>query len=349
MTRMTVYESSQVSGQSAGGRIALGVVLSLLTAAMLVLAFPPYNLWPLAFICLVPMLIAKHRLLPMRWTALAESLGASLWVLIMLTALFGLHLETWFIQGIAVATVVMNLLTNRAARRFHDRTHHRWFVLGGALDWVGFEMIRSFIPLIRTNLFAAHMVHTQPWLVAPVSVFSIYGLNLLVILVNYAVAQGVFALIDRRWRWEGVPLVDVGRARRWVVGIAGVFVAWSALGGLMLAAAPTDAPIVRVASTPHDFPNPGHLDAPENQAARLASLTEQTRLAAERGAQLVVWPELAVGFEPQAEYSDELSALTPMPAPIRSTRRPLARWAPSSATTATLPTRPASWPTRARA
>ena len=84
---------------------------------------------------------------------------------------------------------------------------------------------------------------------------------------------------------------------------------WAVIGGVMLAVAPIDAPTVRVASTPHDFPNPGHLDAPENQAARLASLTAQTRMAAAEGAQLVVWPELAVGFEPQVEHTDELAAL----------------------------------------
>jgi apolipoprotein N-acyltransferase len=42
---------------------------------------------------------------------------------------------------------------------------------------------------------------------------------------------------------------------------------------------------------------------------RLASLSEQTRLAAKQGARFIVWPELSLGFDPQVEHTAELQAL----------------------------------------
>ncbi len=59
----------------------------------------------------------------------------------------------------------------------------------------------------------------------------------------------------------------------------------------------------------HNFPVPGHQDTPESQPQRLKVLAEQTRAAAQQGAQLVVWPELGLGFDPQVEYTDELKTL----------------------------------------
>lgn len=58
----------------------------------------------------------------------------------------------------------------------------------------------------------------------------------------------------------------------------------------------------------HGFPFPGHRD-PDHQLARLEQLSAETREAAAQGARLVVWPELAVGFDPQVEHREELQAL----------------------------------------
>ena len=47
-------------------RISLGLALAGLSAALFTLAFPPYDLWPLIFVGLVPMIVAQYRLLPRR-------------------------------------------------------------------------------------------------------------------------------------------------------------------------------------------------------------------------------------------------------------------------------------------
>ncbi|GEM_PF-3505826 len=40
-------------------------------------------------------------------------------------------------------------------------------------------MIRGFIPILGTWGFVANTLYSQPWLIQPVSIFSIFGLGLL--------------------------------------------------------------------------------------------------------------------------------------------------------------------------
>jgi len=181
-------------------------------------------------------------------------------------------------------------------------------VLSGILNIVGVEMIRSFIPIIATHAFVGHAVHTQPWLIQPVSVFSIYGLDVLIMLVNYALALVCLGLFDRQWHWDELPAVDDPMSRRWLAGTGILLAAWIGFSLSLLSRAPTDAPAVRVAGVQHGYVRPGHMD-PDTQVTRLEQLSIRTREAAGKGAQLVVWPELGLGFDPQVQHTEELQAL----------------------------------------
>ena len=69
----------------------------------------------------------------------------------------------------------------------------------GVVGWVGFEMIRAtFIPLVATSAFIGYTQATQAWVIQPVSIFSVYGMNIVIMLVNYALAQGLIAWFDRK-------------------------------------------------------------------------------------------------------------------------------------------------------
>ena len=50
-------------------RLILGVFLSALGGVMLLLSFPPYGIWPLAWIGFVPFLFAQYRLMPLNGRA----------------------------------------------------------------------------------------------------------------------------------------------------------------------------------------------------------------------------------------------------------------------------------------
>jgi apolipoprotein N-acyltransferase len=65
---------------STPARIILGLLMSALGGVFFVLAFPPYEIWPLAFIGFVPVLVAQHRVMPPKISSLATGVGIAIWL-----------------------------------------------------------------------------------------------------------------------------------------------------------------------------------------------------------------------------------------------------------------------------
>ncbi|MBN2548455.1 MAG: carbon-nitrogen hydrolase family protein [Anaerolineales bacterium] len=290
-------------------RLAAGIGVSLLTSILLILAFHPHNLWLLAFFALVPAQIAQYRILPQKWAGLGSAVGIGGWLFVFLGGMFAGSPAGMVIQIVVAVIIVIQIFTVPGVRRFHERTGYRWFVLQGVFDWVGIEMIRSFIPPINTHAFIAQTMYTQPWMLQPISIFSIYGLGVVIILVNFALTQGAIYLLEKKWRLEELPFLPPKTILRWLGAAAGVLAIWVGASLLILASAPANAPVIRAAAIQHNYPVPGHQDSAESQPLRLQALSEQARLAAQQGAQLIVMPELGLGFDPQVEYTAELKAL----------------------------------------
>ena len=282
------------------GRILAGLALAGLSGLLLTLAFPPYNLWPLILVGFVPAVVAQHRVMPRPLSGLAYgvALGGFFW------GYFGpMFAHTvWFMEWLPLIVAVIATVLSGGDRAFHERTGYRWFVLNGAVVWVGIEAIRGFAPVIGTGGFVAYALYEQPWLIQPVGVFSIYGLSLLIMAINYALALGVLALLDGRVRLEPLPGPVAGPlARRWLGGLAAVTLAWAGLSLTLLGQAATTER-VQVAAL-----QPGWVGA---QGAG-GTLIAQTRQAAAQGAQLVVWSEGGLDHDPQARDTAAYQALAP--------------------------------------
>jgi len=308
MTTTTFNQARSMTQTSTTIRFFVGIALSLVSMALLVFTFQPYSFWPLAFIAYVPMLVAEYRILPLRWAGLAPGIAIGGWLAIFLTSLFGLNQVTWIFLAVAGLIAMSSILSSPTLRKFHVQTGFHWFVLQGAVEAAGIEMIRSFIPPIFTHAFWAQTMYTQPWMLQGISIFSIYGLTMLLLLINFAIALGVILAFDHKWQLDKQPEVDSKTGLKWMTAVGVAFALWVGFGLVTLAGAPKDSPTIRVAAVQHGFTRPGHLDL-ETETARLIALTEQTRLAANQGAQLVVWPELGVGFDPQVKHTAELQAL----------------------------------------
>lgn len=307
---MTATKSTTAANEIT--RIVAGIGISALTALMLILAFHPYNAWFLAFFALVPMLIAQHRILPLKWAGLAPSVGIGGWLFVFLTAMFGGSTAAMaiVIQIVVAIIVLSQFFTTPGGRRFHQQTGYRWFIPHGIADWVGFEMIRSFIPPINTHAFIAQTMYTQPWMLQPIAIFSLYGLAVVLILVNFALAQGALWLFDKRWKLDDdTPPLERQTVLRWLGAAGATLAVWIGIALIILATAPSNAPALRVAAIQHNYPAPGHQDDAAGQQLRLQALSVQARAAAQRGAHLIVMPELGLGFDPQVEYTIELQAV----------------------------------------
>jgi apolipoprotein N-acyltransferase len=289
-------------------RIFLGLALGLVSAVLLIFAFQPYSIWPLAFVSYVPMLVAEQRILPLRWSGLGRGVGVGLFLVIFLTSLFGMNRVAGIFLGVAVLIALITILSAPKLRAFHGRTGYRWFILQGAVEAAGIEMIRSFIPPIYTHAFFAQTMYTQPWILQGISVFSVYGLTFVILLVNFTITLAVLIAFDSRLRFDGQPELNRKVSMRWISASAAIFLLWAGFGVVTLISTPKDIQTVRVAAIQHGFAKPGHLD-PDTQLERLAVLSEQTRIAANQGARFIVWPELSLGFDPQVEHTSELQAL----------------------------------------
>jgi len=289
-------------------RVLLGLALSALSAGLLILAFPPFNLWFLVWFSFVPYLLAQYRVMPPKVSSVASAAFNGLWLWGYLGPVFGGTGN--FMAYLPLIVAGISLLADSGARRFHARTTFDWFVPQGVVAWVGIEMIRIFIPIAGTWGFVAYTLHSQPWLIQPASVFGIFGVSALIILVNYALGLAVLRWWDRRWALDDdMPTPAPRLVRRWLT-IAGItLVAW--IGVSLALLLPPDGPTVRVAAIqPAASPI---ISANQDKATLVAQLharmVEQTREAAAQGAQVIVWPEGGLQHDPQVQDPLGLAAL----------------------------------------
>lgn len=287
-------------------RVVVGIFLSLLSGVMLTAAFAPYDFWPLVFIAFLPMILAQYKILPEKVSSLGPAFMIATWLFLY----FG---PTFFGGGIMLALPVFGFLldffTKKGWRKFNENTRYRWFILNGVANWVGFEILRTFIPGIATWGFVNYTLWNQTWLIQPVAIFSIYGLSLLIMFINYAIGQAVLGWFSRQWDDTAPPMISPRATRRWLFGVGLACVVWAAMSLVQYSQAPQDPETVRVAAiqlgkTEVAFSHPD-MDAQE----RLDLLTDLTRQAASQGAEIISWSELALPFDPQLEYTAELQSL----------------------------------------
>lgn len=308
ITNSTMEAEVKTRTEATTLRFAIGVALSVFSGGILLLSFPPYGIWPLAWIAFVPYLFAQYRLFPKRRSSLAPALALLVWLGPFMARLFG----TQFGPVFTFLGVLIALLTyfGNSERGFIEKSNYRWFIPQGVLNWVGFEMIRAtIIPLVATSAFIGYTQATQPWITQPVSIFSVYGLNLVLMLVNFALAQAAMAWFDRRWQPAGVVPVDLRKTRRWLAIAAGVLAAWVVIGVVQVSNTPESTETVRVAAIQPNYEKPAFQDDEITDDMRIEDFSRWIRQAADQGAQVIFTPEMAFNFDPQVEYTQKFQAL----------------------------------------
>jgi len=279
-------------------RITFSLLLAALSAGLLLLALPPYGLWPFALIGLAPMLFAQYRLLPVRSANLAPAIGIGGFIGLVILSHFPAALidHSPFLKFLTPGVMLIVYLTESGSRRFHERTQFRWFALEGAVIWVGIELIRGLI--VGTGGFIGYAFYRVPVVVQPISIFGLYGLSLLAILINYALSLLVIALHDRHTANRPTPsdrvIAPLPLARRWSIGLGLITVIWIALGAALYQT-PTPPRVTVAAVQPYQPTVP--------------NLARGTREAALKGAQIVVWPEGALNTDPRQRNSDVFQRL----------------------------------------
>jgi apolipoprotein N-acyltransferase len=243
---------------------------------------------------------------PRKYAHLAPATYSLVWLGPYMARLFGTEFGPFFTYlGVLIAIIIFFLSRERT---FIERTGYRWMVLQGVINWVGFEMVRAtFIPLVATSAFIGYTQATQAWVIQPVSIFSVYGMNIVVMLVNYTLAQGLIAWVDRKQQTPGT--VPGSLARNWLAITGVVLAAWIGTSLVILNSAPQDAPTVRVAALRSGLPAPAHIDEVNDSQMRFDTFVRQAREAAAQGAQVLFTSEMMFNFDPQVEFTDEFRAI----------------------------------------
>ena len=303
-------------------RILGGLGLSLLSAVFLVVIWEAFgNLWWLTFVAFVPMYVAQYRVLPRRWSAVPVALAFAAYYLA-LAAIGSSVLPLWTILATGVVFGLVGLGIGIVLRPFAERTDYRWFVVQFGLICVAIDLLVQDNEIIGTYSWIAYRIADLPQFIQPVSVLSTPALSLLLQVVNAAVALAALAMIDRRWP----ELADVPVPRsvlRWSLGVPAVicaaWVAWS----LTIYTSVTDrmGPDVRVAAVQPGLENatpgtlisagdlhPGRTEE-QRRTAQIAELSDMTRQAGTGGANIVVWPEETLDYDPRVTDTDWIPAL----------------------------------------
>ncbi len=287
-------------------RIVAGVALAAASALLLTLSLAPYDAWWLIGIALVPMVVAQHRVLPARWSGLAPAIGIGGFLVGYVGGIFPAR-AAWYMKVLPLLVAAAIFLASRGERKERERIGYAWWPLSAAATWVAIDLARSFAPMLGTWGFFGYALYRQPWLLQPVRVVGIYGVDLLIVLVNYAVALAVMAALDRRRGATAEAPVAPRMAARWGAIAVAALVAWGATG---LRIGATGDPTVRVAVLQPGARGRDLATTPEaRDRAMLDRLGAQTRQAAARGARLVVWPEAALATDPAVAHARELAEL----------------------------------------
>jgi apolipoprotein N-acyltransferase len=284
--------------------IVLGCALAALTGVLATLSFAPCDAWWVVWFAFVPMIVAQYRVLPARWSALGPALGVGGFVFGYVGGAFPAH-AAWYMQALPLVFFALLFASARGSRVRQDRVGYRWLPISAATSWVVFEFVR--IPFIATWGYFGYALYGQSWLLQPVRAFGIFGLDLLIALVNYALALGIMAALDQRGRFEAPVRVEARHALAWCAVALGAAAVWTS-ASLMWPRA--DGPTVRVAALQPGV-RPFELGKTKEERNRrtLERLSAQTRVAGGRGAKVVVWPEAALSVDPALAYRAELGAL----------------------------------------
>ncbi len=287
-------------------RLALGCALAALTGVLATLSFAPYDAWWLVWFAFVPMIVAQYRVLPAQWSSLGPAIGVGGFVLGYVGGAFPAH-AAWYMKALPLVFFAVLFASARGARMHQDRAGYRWLPISAATSWVVVEFVR--IPFIATWGYFGYALYGQAWLLQPVRLFGIFGLDLLIALVNYALALGVMAALDRRQRFEAPVRVESRHALAWCAIAFGATAVWTC-ASLMWPRSDGDGPTVRVAALQPGV-RPFELGKAKEERDRrmLERLSAQTRIAAGRAAQVVVWPEAALSMDPALAYRTALGDL----------------------------------------
>jgi apolipoprotein N-acyltransferase len=292
-------------GSMAAAQTLGGLTLAVLSGLLAYLAGPPFELWPLIFVAFVPMVWAQHRLVPSGFSPVVPAIAICTFLVTQITPGLIQGDVAWYYHTFPLLVGAVIVLLGWPGRHFHPRTGYRWLTVSFPLAWVAVDATRVFTgheTLGGTWGMPVYGLYEQAWLLQPLSIVGIFGLQLLVLMVNFALAHLLIAWLDQRWaRPAFTPPAEPRAAFVSAVAVGLAALLWMGVSLLQYATAPDAAGDLRVATV--------QANTTHDPDVELQRLIDGTRVAAAQGARIIVWREGGLPFDPQRERTEELRAL----------------------------------------
>ncbi|MFA6134482.1 MAG: apolipoprotein N-acyltransferase [Phycisphaerae bacterium] len=271
-------------------------LLSILSVVLLSVSFAPFNQWYLAYVALVPWLMALEGGMSRRWTLLWAALAGLLF--------WGANLYwlTWVtIEGYVATVLYLSLywlVAGWIIRAAGRRNLPLWLVL--PVVWVSLEFLRTYVISGFPWFFLAQSQYARTHLIQIADVTGQYGLSFFVAMVNGAIMDLLtFPLFAR---------VAGGGARmcRWAVAglltTAGVGLFILGYGAFRLGQHTThEGPVIGLVQ--HAYPNTLRgREAPAKEIFDHHLRSSEAFIGA--GCDLVVWPETMLPGGMNREFLD---------------------------------------------
>lgn len=275
--------------------------LALASGALTALSFPHWNLWPLAWVGLVPLMLELRGLKPREaalsgWAAGAIHFGILLYWLTDTMKFYG-RLPLLVAVGVMVL-LVLYLATFWALFSWgmsiskETGVNFLWLAPFG---WTLTEALRGFL---LTGFPWALLGYSQ-WKIVPLvqvaDMTGIYGVSFLIVGANCAISHMLLSLREREERL--LALGSMGAVGLLVLG-AFFYGKWRI--SQMEALSPS-APKVKVGIVQGNMEQSMKWEPWVQEATLSLYLEETRRLALDKGAKIVVWPETALPFFFQKE------------------------------------------------
>ncbi len=277
-------------------------MLCLISGALLALCFPmagraSVGIWPLAWVALVPWLIALR--LSNGWgVALGSWLGGFAFYGIILSWLWLFGGTAW---ALACIVISLTLLLWGLLIRWIERLSPGLRVLGAAVLWCGVEWTRGLGQFGFTWGWLGYSQSPALPILPVASVAGTLGLSFLIALVNAALAEAILGVMqeERPLSWLGRTVLVLALVGLAIVGAR----EWRQRLGRL------SGPTVRVAIVQGSTSGPllaENVNVPMTQAEHARAREKYLALtaeAAQKRPSLVVWPESALPGAPEEESS----------------------------------------------
>jgi len=176
-----------VDGAGAVTALLTQLLLSALAGTLLFLSFPPVDFSPLAFVALVPLLVAASGTSSCRRAILCGATAALAFYLPSFAWVASVAVPGWF--GLTVYCGLYVAAAAGIVRLLQRNTGALWPVLT-ALVWAGLELLRAW-------LFLGYTQYRYAALLQLAALGGVYAVSFVVVLVNAVLAGSVIATLRR--------------------------------------------------------------------------------------------------------------------------------------------------------